>query len=446
MKRKDAKPRSRGGRRKTGVREKAFGEIASRFGDVAKALGLVMADDLRKALQDQRKPGPSDPPEGRDGQESGRPGSRKKIGDILVEKGKITEEDLRHILKQQRELEEAKLKSSGEVKGFLTARKRELADGRDAAREVGSGKGPDDAARKVGSDKGPDDAARKVGSGKGPDDAARKVGSGKGPDDAAPQDLARTLEELARKVDELERKLVTREKAEEIAAGAALDVLKLYEDQAKRAVESVEDLTRAFEKREFARSVAESLSTGVCRKALQETVGDIVHFEFEQALETKARKVFVSQLGTPRFAEKLKEIAGASEEIDRASQRLAARLDRIESETLPERVEMLFNQKLQDKLGDLSPEMIAEKLDPKVLEKQLMKLSGDAVRDVMTSPELKAVVEESLFHAAMTNVANTPEFKALLDEKFNAMLEYISQDVIPKQVERLGGGDFAAPE
>ena len=433
MKRKDAKPRSRGGRRKTGVREKAFGEIASRFGDVAKALGLVMADDLRKALQDQRKPGPSDPPEGRDGQESGRPGSRKKIGDILVEKGKITEEDLRHILKQQRELEEAKLKSSGEVKGFLTARKRELADGRDAAREVGSGKGPDDAARKVGSDKGPDDAAR-------------KVGSGKGPDDAAPQDLARTLEELARKVDELERKLVTREKAEEIAAGAALDVLKLYEDQAKRAVESVEDLTRAFEKREFARSVAESLSTGVCRKALQETVGDIVHFEFEQALETKARQVFVSQLGTPRFAEKRKEFAGASEEIDRASPRLAARLDRIESETLPERVEMLFNQKLQDKLGDLSPEMIAEKLDPKVLEKQLMKLSGDAVRDVMTSPELKAVVEESLFHAAMTNVANTPEFKALLDEKFNAMLEYISQDVIPKQVERLGGGDFAAPE
>jgi hypothetical protein len=413
MSRRAASGRSRSGKDKAAARTEAFGAIAARFGEVAKALGLVMADDLQKALQEQRKPGPSAP-------------SRRKIGDILVEKGKITEEDVRRVLKEQRELEEAKLRSSGEVKGFLAARKRGAAGERDTAAGVGPDTGPGAPPAEALVERGPD--------------VVRKAAPDKGPDDADPQDLARTVEELARKVDGLEREIVTRDKAEEIAAGAALDVLKLYEEKAKRAVESVEDLTRALEKREFARSVAESLSTGVCRKALQETVGDIVHFEFEEALETKARKVFVSQLGTPRFAEKLKQIAGASEEIDRASQRLAARLDRIERETLPERVEMLFNQKLQDKLGDLSPEMIAEKLDGKVLEKQLMKLSGDAVRDVMTSAELKAVVEESLFHAAMTNIANTPEFKALLDEKFNAMLEYISRDVIPKQVERLGGG------
>jgi len=367
MKRKDAKARDRNAEGETDVREKAFGEIAARFGEVAKALGLVMADDIGKALKDQQKQGQSK-------------SSRKMIGDILVEKGKITEEDVHQILQEQREVGEAKLKTPDEIQGFLAARKKGLAGERDAAS----------------------------------------------------QDSARTVEEL-------EQRFVTRERAEEIAASAALDVLKLYEGEARKAIESVAELARALERHEFARKVADSLTTSVCRKALQETVGDIVHFEFEQAIDNAARKVFSSQLDTPKFATKLKEIAGASKEVDKASQRLAARLDKIEHETLPERVETLFNQRLQAKLSDLSVETIAEKLDGKALEKQLMTLSGNAVRDVMGSPDFKAVVEESLFHAAMGNIANTPEFKALLDEKFKTMIDYLSQDVIPKQIERLGG-------
>lgn len=368
MKPKAATSRGRSGEGEADAHEGLIEKLASRFGDIAKALGLVKPDDIHEAVLDQRKQ-----------RKSKR--ARKRIGDILIEKGKITEEDVRQILKEQRELEEAQLKSPDEVRGFLTARNRGLAGGREAASQG-----------------------------------------------------------LALSAEELDRRYVTREKAEEIAAGAALDVLKLYETEAKRAVESVEELTQALETREFARKVAQSLGTGACRKALQETVGDIVHFEFEEALDSQARKVFTSQLETPKFAEKLKEIAGASQEVDRASQRLAARLDKIEHETLPQRMETLFVQKLQDKLGDVSPEAIIEKFDGKALEKQFMKLSKSAVRDAMSSPEFRAVLEESLFNAAVSNIANTPEFKALLDEKFKTMIEYLSEDVIPKQVERLGGG------
>ncbi|MHC4202102.1 MAG: hypothetical protein ACYSU0_19090, partial [Planctomycetota bacterium] len=218
MKRKDAKARDRNAEGETGPREKAFGEIAARFGEVAKALGLVMADDIAGALKDQQKQAPPK-------------SSRKRIGDILVEKGKITEEDVHQILQEQREVGEAKLTTPDEVQGFLAARKRGLA----------------------------------------------------GDGDGTSQDPARTVEP--------DQKFVTCERAEEIAASAALDVLKLYEGKARKAIESVEELARALERREFARKVADSLTTSVCRKALQEAVGDTIHFELEQAIDNAARKV-----------------------------------------------------------------------------------------------------------------------------------------------------------
>ncbi|MHC4249793.1 MAG: hypothetical protein ACYS9X_11760 [Planctomycetota bacterium] len=248
---------------------------------------------------------------------------------------------------------------------------------------------------------------------------------------------AMLVEDLDRRLAELEQKLITREQTERIAAGAALDVLKVHESEMREAVKAIEEATAILEKRTFARKVAESLRTKVCRAEIEELVGDTVHYESEQAFEAKAKDIFSSQLETPEFARRLREIAGAAKEVDTASRRLATRLDRIEQEALPQRVEKLFNEKLEEKLGDVSAEAIVAKLDDQILEQLLLGLARGAINDIMNSSEFRSMLDESLLQATMRDVINTPEFKAILDERFKAMADFLSEDVVPKHIERL---------
>jgi len=62
-----------------------FGRVWSRFGEVARTLGIVHEHDVNEAL---------------DHQEASVP--RKKLGEILVERGKMTDDHVEAVLKEQR--------------------------------------------------------------------------------------------------------------------------------------------------------------------------------------------------------------------------------------------------------------------------------------------------------------------------------------------------------
>ena len=345
----------------------ALTETATRFGSVAKALGLVTTDDILAALRRQEE-------------QEFDSGSAKRIGDILVEQGKLTADNVAEVLREQEHVERANLESTEQVEGFIAARKS-----------------------------------------------------------ARPVSQAATIEELTRRVEELEQKLVAKDRVEQIAASSALDVLKLYERDIREAVEEMKRFGRALEKREFARKVAESLATLICRRALEEPVADIVHFEFEKAVDARAQQVFDEELKTPKVAKRLREISGASKEVESASRRLARRLDQIEQEALPKRLERMFHEKVEQKLGDVSAEAIASKLDVKLIRRQLVEVAHDAIGDMLVSGELKNMLNDSLLQAAMSNLVNTTEFKSLLDAKFKTMTEYLSREVIPKHLEGKSG-------
>ena len=72
-----------------------MGAVATRFGDVAEALGLVTADDIIAALKRQER---------RDADSKA-----VRIGDILVEQGKLSEQTVEHVLAEQKEVADAKL-------------------------------------------------------------------------------------------------------------------------------------------------------------------------------------------------------------------------------------------------------------------------------------------------------------------------------------------------
>jgi hypothetical protein len=61
-----------------------FGKVWARFGEVARRLGIVHEHDVNEALEHQETTVP-----------------RKKLGEILVEKGKMTDDHVKAILREQ---------------------------------------------------------------------------------------------------------------------------------------------------------------------------------------------------------------------------------------------------------------------------------------------------------------------------------------------------------
>ncbi len=62
-----------------------FGRVWARFGEVARNLGIVHEHDVNEALEHQETTAPT-----------------KKIGEILVEKGKMTDDHVEAVLQHQR--------------------------------------------------------------------------------------------------------------------------------------------------------------------------------------------------------------------------------------------------------------------------------------------------------------------------------------------------------
>ena len=215
-------------------------------------------------------------------------------------------------------------------------------------------------------------------------------------------------EDFAAKLVEIEKKIMTRERAEEIAAAAALDVLKLYEGEVKKATRAAEEMNRVIEKREFARRVAASFEDRACRRSLDELLVDVVQDEVERVLAEKLEDAVSARLEGGEGDDD-----GESDELKQFSQRLAARLDKIEQEALPQIVESQLDERLGQKLTE--------------------KPGGPDG----ASPQQKGA---DVSPGVVRDIANTPEFKAMLDEKFKVMMNYLAGDVIPKQIKRIMGG------
>ncbi len=207
----------------------------------------------------------------------------------------------------------------------------------------------------------------------------------------------------------LEKKLMTKEKVENIAryeaATAAMDLL---------------------EKKEFARSIAEVLELKPIRKKLEEIVGDSVSADDVSKTVTKeAKGVFEELLDDPKFAKKLKAAAGGGDDVKEATKTLVDRVKKIEN-ALPALVKKMLKETL-DKVpsGPSTKDIdgavekaVASKLDVKALQEQVTQIAAESVRDI----------------------ANSPDFKAMLDGKFKVMTNYITKELLPKQIKRIMGG------
>ena len=67
-----------------------FGRVWARFGEVARTLGIVHEHDINEALEHQEATLP-----------------RKKLGEILVERGKMTDDHVEAVLREQKSSVEA---------------------------------------------------------------------------------------------------------------------------------------------------------------------------------------------------------------------------------------------------------------------------------------------------------------------------------------------------
>jgi len=184
---------------------------------------------------------------------------------------------------------------------------------------------------------------------------------------------------LAGNVKDMEKKLITKDRVERIARHEALTATM--------------DL---LEKKEFTKRIAEVFDEKPVRKKLEDLAGGAGSDDIEKTVELQAKNVFAEGLEGKDFAEKVKELAGSS-----GGGELGERID-----------------KLQSALPTLVEKTLATKLDPKALQEQMSKVAESSISDI----------------------ANSPVFKEMLEAKFKAIMSYLTQDVIPKQIRRMMGG------
>jgi len=201
---------------------------------------------------------------------------------------------------------------------------------------------------------------------------------------------------------DIESKLLTREKVEEIAAAAALNVLEVFKPEVRKATQAADEVERALEPHQFARKVAASFADRACARSLDKLLVQVLQDEIGNAVEEKLPEAFDAVMQQPEVAAKLQGGAEAAEQalgkIDETSRQLAQRLDKIEQEAVP-------------------------KIVDRELEKKLV---SDTMKQLVVEVARQAVKE----------IVNMPEFKSALEDKFKVMIKYITEDVIPKIVRK----------
>lgn len=207
----------------------------------------------------------------------------------------------------------------------------------------------------------------------------------------------------------LEKSLASEDKIEKIARHealtAAMDVL---------------------ETKEFTRRIITLLDDKAVRAKLEQIAGSAVSPEqVEQIAELQAKNAIVAAMESEEFSEKVKALADTAGSKDLAK-KLMERMEKIEKEALPALVDTLVSEKL----GGLSETSIGAKVEAEVQKGLAGKLDPEAIKQQIVQVAAGSIRE----------IANSPEFKAMLDEKFKVMMNYLTQEVIPKQIRRMMGG------
>jgi hypothetical protein len=203
---------------------------------------------------------------------------------------------------------------------------------------------------------------------------------------------------------ELEQAFLTPEKAEKVARHEALTA----------AMDMLET-------KEFTRRVIELLGDEEVREDIPGFGGG------GEDLELQVKNVFAEQLESSEFTDKVKEISGDASDVQ---EQLVSRLDKIEREALPALIDNVLADKLTEKLGGIDPEALEANIATKVQEALGAHLDMEAL-----NKQILEIAQQSI-----GKIANTPEFKEMLDGKFKIVMNYLSKEVIPKQIRRQMGG------
>ena len=206
------------------------------------------------------------------------------------------------------------------------------------------------------------------------------------------------------RMDELEETFVTGEKAEKLARHEALTA----------AMDMLET-------KEFTRRVVELLGDEDVREDIPGFGGG------GEDLDLQMKSALAEQLESSEFADKVKEISGDAGD---AQNQLVARLDKIEKEALPALIDSVMAEKLTEKLGGIAPEALEASIGTKVQEALAAHLDMEAL-----NKQILEIAQQSI-----GKIANTPEFKEMLDGKFKIVMNFLSKEVIPKQIRRQMGG------
>ena len=206
------------------------------------------------------------------------------------------------------------------------------------------------------------------------------------------------------RMDELEETFVTGEKAEKLARHEALTA----------AMDMLET-------KEFTRRVVELLGDEDVREDIPGFGGG------GEDLDLQMKSALAEQLESSEFTDKVKEISGDAGD---AQNQLVARLDKIEKEALPALIDSVMAEKLTEKLGGIAPEALEASIGTKVQEALAAHLDMEAL-----NKQILEIAQQSI-----GKIANTPEFKEMLDGKFKIVMNFLSKEVIPKQIRRQMGG------
>ena len=244
-----------------------------------------------------------------------------------------------------------------------------------------------------------------------------------------------TREELEQKIVESRRELMTNEDFGEWLKDGMLAVIKEI-----GLGEGVADLEKTFVTPESAQKISrdealgaamDMLETSEFSRRLVELMSD-EEFREEipalgggggggEELDQQVKNVLAEQLESDEFAGKVKDITGGGD----MKKDLVARVEKMEKEALP----TLVGKMLSEKLGGVTPEALEANIGAKIQEVLASKLDPEALN--------KQILE--IAQGSIAQIANTTEFKAMLDGKFKMMMNYIAQDVLPKQIRRLMG-------
>jgi hypothetical protein len=200
--------------------------------------------------------------------------------------------------------------------------------------------------------------------------------------------------------------------------------------------EGVQAVVQIFDSEEFAKRVSSVVSErglgGGGGGAAPE--GDALHREVRGALvefmesdlfSEKINAAISQQGGAPAGGGGGNVEAMIKSAVEEIRQDLSQRMEKVE-QTLPEIVAKIVVEK-----------GIGAAIDPKMIEERVTAVIADKVLGDKLDPALiQAEIRNQTPHV-VKEIANSDEFKVLIDDKFKVIMKYLKEDIIPKSVKKI---------